>query len=121
MFKSPKQHHLLDRPEKEGKEHVKNDLYYAEDFKEGETFNLGTYSVTRKEIIDFAEKYDPFPFHVDEAKAKETISMIINMDFGLFGTPTVINNLKDFLKRILKIPYGQLGMQINKQEKQVVF
>ena len=73
MFKSPKQHHLLDRPKKEGKEHMKNDLYYAEDFKEGETFNLGTYSVTRKEIIDFAEKYDPFPFHVDEAKAKETI------------------------------------------------
>ena len=25
MFKSPKQHHLLDRPKKEGKEHMKND------------------------------------------------------------------------------------------------
>ena len=35
MFKSPKQHHLLDRTKKEGKEHMKNDLYYAEDFKEG--------------------------------------------------------------------------------------
>ena len=73
MFKSPKQHHLLDRTKKEGKEHMKNDLYYAEDFKEGETFNLGIYNVTKEEIVDFAEKYDPFPFHVDEAKAKETI------------------------------------------------
>ena len=52
---------------------MKNDLYYAEDFKEGEIFNLGTYNVTKEEIVDFAEKYDPFPFHVDEAKAKETI------------------------------------------------
>ena len=48
---------------------MKNDLYYAEDFKEGETFNLGIYNVTKEEIVDFAGKYDPFPFHVDEAKA----------------------------------------------------
>ena len=73
MFKSPKQHHPLDRPKKEGKEHMPSNFYYAEDFKEGETFNLGTYNVTKEEIVDFAEKYDPFPFHVDEAKAKATI------------------------------------------------
>ena len=54
MFKSPKQHHLLDRTKKEGKERMKNDLYYAEDFKEGETFNLGIYNVTKEEIVDFA-------------------------------------------------------------------
>ncbi|GIR52671.1 MAG: hypothetical protein CM15mP62_01420 [Rhodospirillaceae bacterium] len=43
-----------------------------EDFKESEKhLSLGTYTVTKKEIVDFAEKYDPFPFHVDEAKAKE--------------------------------------------------
>ena len=41
---------------------MKNDLYYAEDFKEGETFNLGTYTVTKKEIVDFAEKLIRFPF-----------------------------------------------------------
>ena len=73
MFKSPKQHHLPDRPKKEGNEHMPSNFYYAEDFKEGETFNLGIYNVTKEEIVDFANRYDPFPFHVDEAKAKETI------------------------------------------------
>ena len=73
MFKSPKQHHLLDRPKKEGNEHMPSNFYYAEDFKEGETFSLGIYNVTKEEIVDFANRYDPLPFHVDEAKAKETI------------------------------------------------
>ena len=49
------------------------DLYYAEDFKEGDNFDLGSYNVTKDEIIEFAKKYDPFPFHIDEEKAKETI------------------------------------------------
>ena len=49
------------------------DLYYAEDFNEGDNFDLGTYTVTKDEIIEFAKKYDPFPFHIDEEKAKETI------------------------------------------------
>ena len=49
------------------------DLYYAEDFNEGDNFDLGTYTVTKDEIVEFAEKYDPFPFHIDEEKAKETI------------------------------------------------
>ena len=50
-----------------------SNFYYAEDFKEEETFNLGIYNVTKEEFVDFANRYDPFPFHVDEAKAKETI------------------------------------------------
>ena len=46
---------------------------YAEDYKPGEVFNLGTYEVTAKEISAFAEKYDPFPFHIDEKAAMKTI------------------------------------------------
>lgn len=46
---------------------------YAEDYKSGDVFNLGTYEVTAAEIATFAEKYDPFPFHIDEKVAKETI------------------------------------------------
>ena len=38
---------------------------YAEDYKSGDVFNLGTYKVTAAEIATFAEKYDPFPFHID--------------------------------------------------------
>ena len=46
---------------------------YVEDYEPGEVFNLGSYEVTAGEIVTFAEKYDPFPFHIDEKAAKETI------------------------------------------------
>jgi acyl dehydratase len=45
---------------------------FAEDFRVGEEFELGSYIVTRDELIDFARKYDPFPFHLDDEVAKAT-------------------------------------------------
>ena len=46
-------------------------IRYAEDFEEGDIFDIGHYEVTREEIIKFAKKYDPFPFHVDEEFGSE--------------------------------------------------
>jgi acyl dehydratase len=46
---------------------------YAEDYKPGETFDLGDYNVTLDEIVEFAKKYDPFPFHIDDQVAQSTI------------------------------------------------
>ena len=46
---------------------------YAEDFQIGDIIDLGDYKVSREEIIEFAKKYDPFPFHVDEGAAAETV------------------------------------------------
>jgi acyl dehydratase len=43
---------------------------YWEDFAVGETTELGTVEVTRDEIVEFAERYDPQPFHLDEAAAE---------------------------------------------------
>jgi acyl dehydratase len=44
---------------------------YFEDFYPGQKFNsLRSYRVTAREIIDFGEKYDPQPFHIDEAAGK---------------------------------------------------
>ena len=48
-------------------------LRYAEDYNAGEIFDLGTYDVTREEIIEFSRKYDPFPFHIDDQAAQETV------------------------------------------------
>ena len=43
------------------------DLYY-EDFYLGQKFHsAGTYKVTADEIKEFGQKYDPQPFHLDEA------------------------------------------------------
>lgn len=44
---------------------------YFEDFRIGETHEYGSYTLSEKEIIDFAEKYDPQPFHTDPKAAKE--------------------------------------------------
>jgi acyl dehydratase len=47
--------------------------YYWEDFKVGERIAVGTVGVDRDEIIEFASRYDPQPFHVDEEAAKKSI------------------------------------------------
>ena len=38
---------------------------YLEDFEEGMVFEFGDYWVTEDEIISFARKYDPQPFHTE--------------------------------------------------------
>ena len=46
-------------------------MIYFEDLVVGEEAYLGSYEVTREEVIDFARKFDPQPFHLsDEAAAK---------------------------------------------------
>jgi acyl dehydratase len=47
-------------------------ITYAEDYKPGDIIAIGSYEVTAKEITEFAKKYDPFPFHIDEKAAKKT-------------------------------------------------
>ncbi len=49
------------------------DVRYAEDYEPGQIIDLGSYQVTREEILEFARKYDPHPFHIDEDQAKETM------------------------------------------------
>ena len=44
--------------------------YYWEDFPVGKVLDLGTRHVTREEIIEFAGRFDPQPFHVNEEAAK---------------------------------------------------
>jgi acyl dehydratase len=46
-------------------------MRYFEDLEVGAETDFGTYDVTREEVIEFARKYDPQPFHLsDEAAAK---------------------------------------------------
>ena len=46
-------------------------MLYFEDLQEGAETDFGTYDVTREEVLEFARKYDPQPFHLsDEAAAK---------------------------------------------------
>ena len=43
---------------------------YFEDFQEGQTFDLGSLTLTTEEIVSFAKNYDPQPFHLDPAAAR---------------------------------------------------
>ena len=46
-------------------------MQYFEDIEVGRTASFGSYAVTREEVMEFAAKYDPQPFHLsDEAAAK---------------------------------------------------
>jgi acyl dehydratase len=45
---------------------------YFEDYTPGASTELGSIPVTAEEIIDFARRYDPQPFHVDPEAAKQT-------------------------------------------------
>src|ERR1041384_4645027 len=46
---------------------------YLEDFHPGQTIELGGRQVDRDEIVGFARKYDPQPFHVDEEAGRRSI------------------------------------------------
>ena len=48
-------------------------MWYFEDFEVGKAINVGSRSVTEEEILDFATKFDPQPFHVDKAAAAQSI------------------------------------------------
>lgn len=43
---------------------------YAEDLEVGTVYRLGTYTVTQDEIVEFATKWDPQGFHIDEDVAR---------------------------------------------------
>ncbi len=45
-------------------------MRYFEDFEQGQVFELGTYELSERELLSFARKYDPQPFHVDAEAAR---------------------------------------------------
>lgn len=47
-------------------------MSWFEDIEIGTISELGSHTFTREDIIAFAEKYDPQPFHLDEEAAKQT-------------------------------------------------
>lgn len=47
-------------------------MIYFEDIVIGSTQSFGRYVVTREEVIAFAQKYDPQPFHLSDEAAAQT-------------------------------------------------
>jgi acyl dehydratase len=47
-------------------------MLYFEDLVPGTVSKFGHYEVTREEVIEFASKYDPQPFHLSDEEAAKT-------------------------------------------------
>jgi len=72
---------------------------YFEDWRIGERMETGTATLGEAEIVDFARKYDPQPFHLDRGAAQASpfkrlvasgwhtaaVSMRLIVDSGIFG------------------------------------
>ncbi len=48
-------------------------MRYLEDFEPGEVIELGSTTITKESIVQFAREFDPQEFHLDEEKAKRSI------------------------------------------------
>jgi len=46
---------------------------YFEDVEEGQVRDLGTFQLSRDEIVEFAERFDPQPIHTDEEAAEASV------------------------------------------------
>jgi len=51
---------------------MSGDLKYFEDLVVGTKASFGRYEVTREEVVEFASKYDPQPFHLSDEAAAQT-------------------------------------------------
>ena len=47
-------------------------MTFFEDLEPGATAAFGRYQVTLEEVVEFAEKYDPQPFHLSDEAAAQT-------------------------------------------------
>ena len=47
-------------------------MKFYEDIEVGTTNAFGRYEVTREEVMEFASRYDPQPFHLDDDAAAQT-------------------------------------------------
>jgi acyl dehydratase len=52
---------------------MKTPTLFFEDFAVGTVIEAGSVSVSEAEIIEFATRFDPQPFHIDHAAAAESI------------------------------------------------
>lgn len=48
-------------------------MRYWEDFQVGEVIEVGPITVSEEEIVEYATRFDPQPFHIDAEAAKESM------------------------------------------------
>ena len=80
-------------------------MLYWEDIEVGSEREFGTYQVTREEVLEFARKYDPQPFHLsDEAAAKTHFGKI-----AASGWHTAAMTMRVIVDALTREPQAGLG------------
>ena len=80
-------------------------MLYWEDLEVGTATTFGTYLVTREEVLEFARKYDPQPFHLsDDAAAKTHFGRI-----AASGWHTAAMTMRVIVDALSKQPQAGLG------------
>ena len=80
-------------------------MLYWEDMVVGSSREFGHYDVTREEVLEFARKYDPQPFHLsDEAAAKTHFGKI-----AASGWHTAAISMRVIVDALSKEPQASLG------------
>ncbi|MGX9432300.1 MULTISPECIES: MaoC/PaaZ C-terminal domain-containing protein [Bradyrhizobium] len=85
---------------------------YFEDVEVGDSQKAGPYSVSKEEIIQFAKRFDPRPFHIDEAAAARSVfgglSASAAHTFAIFISLT--NELQPQVRAIAGLGYDELRL-----------
>ena len=81
------------------------DMVYGwfEDMTVGDADTIGEYIVDEGEMVAFAQKWDPFPFHVDRAAAAKSIHG------GLIASGEYTMAIKQILLHMKGIPSGVMA------------
>ena len=80
-------------------------MIYFDDLHVGDETVFGHYDVTREEVLEFARKYDPQPFHLsDEAAAKTHFGRL-----AASGWHTCAMTMSVIVSHLAKVPQAGLG------------
>ena len=84
-------------------------MQYFEDLVVGGTARFGSYRVTREEVIAFAERYDPQPFHLSDEAAAQTHFGRLSAS-GWHTCAMTMAMLVENLKRVQQAGLGSPGL-----------
>lgn len=94
-----------------------NKTYY-EDIEIGPSGRFGSYEMTKEEIIEFATRFDPQPFHLDDDFAKTTHFGALCAS-GWHTASALMRMLVDYGKETGLVSLGSPGLQDLKWAKPV--
>ena len=84
-------------------------MIYFEDIEVGRETSFGRYAVTREEVIEFATKYDPQPFHLDDEAAAQTYFGRLSAS-GWHSCAMMMRMMADNMKDIDQAGLGSPGI-----------